>query len=340
MDDKNFEPSVSGETASASLDSVAPVPSPAPPSGRNALRNIFFGPDGPRPGWRLLLFVLITAALIMLAHFGLHSAVRHLKNQVWLFLIAESEALGAVLIAALIMSRVEKRPFDAYGLPKRSAFGKSFWLGALWGVASLSILLLAIRGVGDFSFGGLAVHGARMLKFACFYGLLFLLVGLFEEFSFRGYMQFTLSQGMGFWPAAIVLSIVFGALHLGNTGEAGIGALSAGLIGFFFCLTLRRTGNLWFAVGLHAAWDWSESFLYSVPDSGLKVPGHLLNSSFHGSRWITGGSVGPEGSVLVFVLIGAIWLIFSLLYPQVRLATPNRTSPSQPAPVPGGAVQL
>jgi membrane protease YdiL (CAAX protease family) len=87
------------------------------------------------------------------------------------------------------------------------------------------------------------------------------------------------------------------------------------LIGLFFCFTLRRTGSLWFAVGMHASWDWGESYLYSVPDSGGMVPGHLLNSSFHGPRWLTGGSVGPEGSVLVFVVIAAAWVVFDLIYP-------------------------
>ncbi len=101
------------------------------------------------------------------------------------------------------------------------------------------------------------------MKFAAFWGVMFLGVGLFEEFLMRGYMQFTLARSMGFWPAAGVLSIVFGALHLNNPGEAWIGALAAGCIGFFFCLTLRRTGSLWFAVGFHAAWDWGESFFYS-----------------------------------------------------------------------------
>ncbi len=94
--------------------------------------------------------------------------------------------------------------------------------------------------------------------------------------------------------------------------------LAAALIGFFFCLTLRRTGNLWFAVGFHAAWDWGESFLYSVPDSGEMVTGHLLKSSFHGSTWLTGGSVGPEGSVLVFILIALLWVAFNRLYPDVK----------------------
>jgi hypothetical protein len=89
-------------------------------------------------------------------------------------------------------------------------------------------------------------------------------------------------------------------------------------IALFWCLTLRRTGALWFSVGMHAAWDWCESFLYSVPDSGTPAPGHLLSSSFHGKAWLTGGPVGPEASVLVFVLIAILWVIFDRMYPARR----------------------
>jgi uncharacterized protein len=145
----------------------------------------------------------------------------------------------------------------------------------------------------------------------------FLCVGLFEEFLFRGYAQFTLATGIGFWPAATALSAVFGSTHLFNRGEDKIGALSVFVIGMFFCLTLRRTGNLWFAVGMHAAFDWCETFLFSVPDSGLVAPGHLLNSSFHGPAWLTGGTVGPEGSVMAFVVVGIAAAIFAVVYPPL-----------------------
>jgi CAAX protease family protein len=326
------------EGGSTSLGSVTPPPA-VPPSQSSMLSTIFFGINGLRSGWRLLLFLIITFVLISVFRLGLRPVVHGLKVQVWLLFIGESESLASVLLAAFIMSRIERRAFASYGLPRQSAFGKLFWAGVLWGVVSLTILLLAIHGLGGFSIGGLAVHGARIAKFACFYGLLFLFVGFFEEFSFRGYMQFTLTQGIGFWPAAILLSVLFGALHLGNHGEAWIGALSAALIGFFFCLTLRRTGTLWFAVGLHAAWDWSESFLYSVPDSGLKVPGHLLNTSFHGSRWITGGTVGPEGSVFVLILIGAMWLLFNIMYPEVKYSPETSSGTSLSTTSAGTAVQ-
>ena len=111
----------------------------------------------------------------------------------------------------------------------------------------------------------------------------------------------------------------FGALHLGlNEGESAVVAFCAAAIGLFFCFTLRRSGSLWFALGMHASWDWGESYLYSVPDSGGTVAGHLLNSSFHGARWLTGGTVGPEGSVLALVVIAASWVVFDRIYPAEK----------------------
>jgi membrane protease YdiL (CAAX protease family) len=190
-----------------------------------------------------------------------------------------------------------------------------------WGIVAITALILMIGGVGDFTISRLALHGARVIKFAAFWGLYFVIVGFFEEFFLRGYSQFTLTTGIGFWPTALLLSVVFAFMHLGNPGETWIGLLAVAVIGIFFCLTLRRTGTLWFAVGFHASWDWGESYLYSVPDSGGMSPGHLLNSSFHGSRWLTGGSVGPEGSVMVFVVIALAWVVFNRVYPEVRYRT-------------------
>ena len=74
------------------------------------------------------------------------------------------------------------------------------------------------------------------------------------------------------------------------------------------------------------SWDWGESYLYSVPDSGGMMPGHLLNSSFHGPAWLTGGSVGPEGSALVFVVIVTLWVLFDRMYPEVKYGALQRAA--------------
>jgi len=102
---------------------------------------------------------------------------------------------------------------------------------------------VAIRGV--FAFGSLALHGARIWKFGAYYAAFFLITAFFEDFLMRGYSQWVLSRGMNFWPTAALLSCTFGAIHGSNPGEAKTGLVAAGCIGFFLCLTLRRTGDLW-----------------------------------------------------------------------------------------------
>jgi uncharacterized protein len=306
------------ENSSSTNDLPPQADGTQPPAPESVARNVFVGPSGLRAGWRFVIYVAAFFAVL----FALSAVVKfliapppHQPPHLWVFLVGELELLLAALLPAVFMAQIEKQPFGAYGLPHKDAFGGQFWIGILWGILAITLLLVVMRGLRVFYFGGLAIHGTHILKYAAFWGALFLTVGFAEEFTSRGYTQFTLAQGIGFWPAALLLSCAFGALHLGNQGEAWIGALGAAYIGLFFCLTLRRTGSLWFAVGMHASWDWGESFLYSVPDSGLLAPGHLLKSSFQGSRWLTGGSVGPEGSVLVFVLITFMWIAFDRLYP-------------------------
>ena len=236
----------------------------------------------------------------------------------WWRMMIEACMMLAAILPGFVMARIEGRTFGDFGLPLRRAFGRNFWMGTLWGIASLSVLILALRVTSAFEFGALELHGARIWKFAAFYALLFLCAAFFEDFLMRGYSQWVLSQGMNFWPAAAFLSAGFGYIHGRNPGETTTGLVAVGLIGLFFCLTLRRTGDLWWAVGFHMAWDWGESYLYSVPDSGTILPGHLIRSSFHGPEWLTGGSVGPEGSYLVFVVIGALWVLFDRAYPEVK----------------------
>lgn len=314
MDDPQDTPSLNSQALEPEPLTPPAIPEPQPAF----LHSIFVGPEGLRAGWRFAIYLAGFFALLFLISFVTKPFLHlqpHQKPPVWVFLLGEMESLVAAIVPALVMARFEKRPFGVYGLSSRAAFGKQFWIGLVWGICAITLLLAVMRGVGVFYFGGLALHGVRILKFAAFWAVLFLIVGFFEEFIARGYTQFTLARGMGFWPAAVLLSAAFGAVHLGNPGEAWVGALAAAFIGLFFCLTLRRTGTLWFAIGMHASWDWGESFLYSVPDSGQVAPGHLLSSSFHGARWLTGGSVGPEGSVFVFVLIAGMWLLFDRLYP-------------------------
>ncbi len=131
-----------------------------------------------------------------------------------------------------------------------------------------------------------AWNRAGLWKYAALWVLAFLAVAFFEEFFFRGYVLFTLTTAIGFWPSAILCSIVFGYVHHSNPHETWLGAITAGLVGMVFCLLLRRTGDLWMSIGFHAAWDWGETYFYGVPDSGASLPGHLFNAKFTGPAWL------------------------------------------------------
>jgi membrane protease YdiL (CAAX protease family) len=288
--------------------------------------SLFRGPSLPFVFLRLCLYVVlvegISFALQWISRFALPSAsYSSLPNRL---MLGESIDLVSALFAAWVMSRLEGRRFGEYGLPGRAAFGKLFWQGALFGLVEISAVLGVIAALGGYRFGQLAIHGGDLWRWAMLWGAVFLAVGFYEEFAFRGYIQFTLAQGVGFWPAAILLSLVFGVMHATNPGESWVGLAGVILSGLFWCLTLRRTGSLWFAAGMHASFDFAETFLYSVPDSGMIFPGHLSNATLHGPTWLTGGTAGPEASVFDFLVLGVFFFVFPRMF--LAKASTNQTA--------------
>jgi membrane protease YdiL (CAAX protease family) len=116
--------------------------------------------------------------------------------------------------------------------------------------------------------------------------------------------------GSPFWQAAWITSALFGLAHAGNGGENWIGIFAAAAIGFVFCVSVRLTGSAWWAIGCHAGWDWSETYFYGTPDSGLVARGHLLATTHSGNPLWSGGADGPEGSLLALgvIVLLLVWL--------------------------------
>ncbi|HEX3819848.1 MAG TPA: CPBP family intramembrane glutamic endopeptidase [Candidatus Sulfotelmatobacter sp.] len=274
---------------------------------------------------RFFLFVLIMGAFLVsfrlllskLPHVGAllksADAGELSPSLTW---IVDSIGFSAVLLYCAVARRIERRSAGVYGLSTRGPFGKLFVQGVLWGLA-LAFLDIAITWLlGGYSFGSIALGSSDVIRYGLAWGGAFLLVGLLEESLFRGYPLYTLSLGIGFWPAATLLALLFAGLHLTNAGESVIGALDVAIYALFASLTLRRTGSLWFAVGIHAAWDFSLTFLYSVPGSGLNARGVLLHSAMHGKTWLTGGSAGPEGSAIGLGVLLLAVVVFPRAMPQ------------------------
>lgn len=122
------------------------------------------------------------------------------------------------------------------------------------------------------------------------------------------------SQASGFWQAAWVTSTFFGFIHTGNNGENWIGIFGAAAIGFVFCVSVRLTGSAWWAIGFHSAWNWAETFFYGTSDSGMAAKGHFLTTTPTGSTLLSGGTDGPEGSLLIVPLIALALIAVILVY--------------------------
>jgi membrane protease YdiL (CAAX protease family) len=315
----------------------------SPPENESfTFSQVFIGPDGLRAGWSLLIFICLVVAFVyatniigrkLLASAPKPSPDTPLSLQFGI--ITELLPFLALLFISWVMSKIEKRSTSAYGFGGTHKL-RNFLAGLGWGVTCLSLLVLTLWQAGLLVFDRRLLFGLEIARRGLLWLFGFLLVGLLEEYLSRGYLQYTLTRGlagiykwafksphskaMGFWTSAAVFSVLFGLGHQANPGESPIGLLAAGLVGMVFCLSLWRTGSLWWAVGFHAAWDWAQSFLYGVADSGLMIQHHLFATHPVGKPLLSGGGTGPEGSIFVIGILAIVVLIIFFTLPDANKA--------------------
>lgn len=274
------------------------------------MRDFFFRGTQLRTVWGILLFLLIVVSLRFAQYFAF---TRQLSAQ-WLMtpggmLAEEAIRAGIVILATWMLAHAEGRRWLEYGLggPARLKLLAS---GAALGFLTLSALVGLLVLGGYATLASAPISAAQIVLSGSTWLLAFLAVAFFEELLLRGYLQYALGRSIGFWWAALVWSAVFVWMHMGNAGETLLGLLQTGVMALFFCLSLRITGSLWWAIGFHALWDWAESFFYGTANSGLRFSGRLLTESSHGEALWSGGNTGPEGSLfsLLVLVVPVSWL--------------------------------
>jgi membrane protease YdiL (CAAX protease family) len=198
-------------------------------------------------------------------------------------------------LAFLLVSLVEEGSFRCY-LQSTLTRGINFW----WALACIGAMCLRLL----LNSQGQGVWGVYVIA----------LLGLAPCLV----LQWKKAAGSSFWQAAWVTSTAFGYIHTSNNGENWIGIFAAALIGFVFCVSVWATGSAWWAIGCHAAWDWAETYFYGAADSGLPAQGHYLTTSATGAVLWSGGSDGPEGSLLVIPVILLLLVAILVLYGRRR----------------------
>jgi membrane protease YdiL (CAAX protease family) len=238
----------------------------------------------------------------------------------WAGILNELALLVCTLFATWAMTSLDGRPLAAIGLwwDRRGGELLTGWAVG-FGMLGLLVAALLLLGFGELeppTLGPWAAVGAGFEWMVAAW-----LTGVAEEMLFRGYLFAMLGERFGFWTATVFVTALFMLAHGHNLGENPLGLLTTGVASVLFCLAIRRTGALWWVIGFHSAWDWAEDYFFGAADSG----GHSLDRLFtllpHGNVHLSGGTDGPEGSVLCLVVL----MIGILALPVLARRRPGRS---------------
>lgn len=231
-------------------------------------------------------FVVLASLLQRFAHGKLHSPLA-------------IEAILCLLlfpVAFVIERYCAGKTVADVGFPARDAFsdgGKGFLLGGALFVTVVAVLALS------------RCYGATFNTWSGIpeAALFFLIVAFFEEFLFRGVIFRIVEEMTGTWIAVAISAALFGALHAGNPGATVYSTLAIAIeAGVLLALAFALTRSLWFAIGIHWAWNFFEGPVFGTQVSGGAGQRPLLLATIHGPAWLTGGNFGPEAGVLPIVL--------------------------------------
>jgi uncharacterized protein len=282
---------------------------------KNIFNRALLGPDGKlRAFLRAAIFYCLgTWVLYPLIEYAMMFLARRLHISPGLsaqfLLLNEPANLIVGLICTGIFALYEHRRIDSYGLPINRALGSQTFEGAAVGVVMAGAVAIGMIALGGMQVMGLAASGVSLAISALAWLVVNILVGVSEELFYRSYLQQTLWKSIGFWPASIVIALVFTADHyFYKEGENVWDAIALISLSLVMSYSILRTGMLWFAVGFHAAFDYMQLFVIGTPN-GARVPeGRLFDVSFNGPAWLTGGVLGTEASFLMYPAIALLWL--------------------------------
>jgi hypothetical protein len=284
----------------------------------------FAGPRWARRSWVRLLIL----AGVMLGVDGL--------LQTLMSLVTDSAALTTVVGVAGAVVAVVVYVWVVRVLERRHPVAEVSRRGAVAGVASGllvgAVLFSAVIGIiaatGHYRVAGLgSVAGAfAVLGITCS-------TAVAEELIFRAVLFRIVERWIGTWLALAVSALVFGLIHLANPGATLFGALAIAVeAGVLLGAAYALTRTIWFAVGIHLAWNFMEGGFFSTTISGTQNAFQgLLRSELTGPELLTGGGFGPEASVAA-IGVGVVAAVVILLLTVRRgriLPLPRRSPTTQ-----------
>jgi uncharacterized protein len=272
---------------------------PIPPPGHRDQRK----PDPIRPligaGTCFLLYRILLAVLVPVGQL--------LGGQ--MIALTVPPLVAAAIASSLAMAIFESRKLEETGLAWREGTRRNLLIGIALGAGAALLAILPAVGLGfahfhrqanaDVSWGG-----------TLFTPILLFCGALGEEIAFRGFVLQYLMRGYGRWAAILSCGVLFGLMHAGNPDATAMSTVNTAAFGVLFGLAVLRSRDLWFAAGIHFAWNTVLPFL-GVGLSGLTIEVTRYELVWNAGNWWSGGKYGPEGSLItsaiMILLVVAVW---------------------------------
>jgi hypothetical protein len=211
-------------------------------------------------------------------------------------------AVAVVAGYVLYVHVIERRAVVELGLKGAAAtFARGALVGA--GLFCLTMFFLWLAGVWRYT----GIHDLDNILYPLVGALV---AGCLEETLMRGAFFRILEESLGSWITLALSAVVFGLLHAFNPGAGVISTLAIMLeAGILLAAAYMYTRRLWFVIGLHAAWNFTEGGIFATSVSGGRIEG-VLRVQFSGSAILTGGKFGPEASVVAVLVCLAAGIVF------------------------------
>ncbi len=211
--------------------------------------------------------------------------------------------LVTVVVVLLYCLLLEKRSLLSLGFAKRGA-ASEYALGLIGGLGLFgsAVLLCMLTGTVTVQFSANTPSWGILALFL----LGFLIQGMSEEMLCRSYLMVSLSRGWPLWVCAVLNSLIFSILHLGNSNISVIALANIFLFGLFTSFLTIRRGSIWMAGALHSMWNFAQGNLFGIPVSGIRGLPSPLVSTLKDGMWrelLNGGAFGLEGGLAVTAVL-------------------------------------
>lgn len=264
------------------------------------------------PVWlRVLQFPLFRLALLGSAFFlliGISNGFQadYAASPLVSLAVAAGMAMTGLAVYWAFVRLIERRQVHELGL---KGMGRELDLGLLIGAGLCMLCVLLLMALGVYRIEAINPIMVTLPALA-----MALSSGVLEELMYRGGLFRIVEETLGSWLSLAVSALVFGLSHYAPVEGALWGSFAISIeAGLLLAAAYMLTRRLWVPIGLHVAWNFAQSGVFSGIVSGSYNQPGLFKSTLEGSDWLTGGAFGMEASVVAVAVCTAAGLLLLVL---------------------------